>query len=139
MVKTGGGSGRGENAGGNSEYGAGIKVTSNTMGNSADLSFVSYSDISKRVIVSPVTEGSERQQQYANNLKVEAMRYMDETISKVLSNNPGATREQRAKILDTRNKILRNINSQTSASRVIDSLGNGNARRYDAIMRTYNK
>jgi len=119
MAKGSGGGGRsGGRGGGGGEYGKGVNYSKNTIGAlNGKLGFVPASDITKVVIVKPTTEGSEKQISWANNIKTNAMRSVDETAARAISK--GANKE---KALSTRNKLLSKINAETNAKKVIDNI-----------------
>ncbi len=119
MAKGAGGGGRsgGGSASGVSDY-SGVNTVKNT-GRTPGASFTSNSDPSKRIVVSPVTDGSEKQNDYATNLKLDAMYTVDKTASNLIKR--GADEKKTA---TWRNRLMKQIDNENNARSTIDKLKN---------------
>jgi len=115
MAKGHGGGGRSSKRV-DSGYGRGVSVVKNS-GNISANSFVSSQNISERIVVSKAKIGTEKQIEYATNIKQEAMSNVDRTIDNLIRR--GANKE---KSISLRNKLFSSINKETDSKRIIDSV-----------------
>ena len=128
----GGGGGGGSNP---SNYG-GIKTISNTGGGSREGSFASASDPSKRIVVKPVTGGTDNQNEFATTLKTTGMQSVDQFAERALKSN-AITPAQKVKAIKTRNTVLKNLNNTNNVRVIIDSLKDGGAQDPNKVIRAF--
>jgi hypothetical protein len=114
---------------GKDDYGQ-ISTTKNT-GKPPLWSFASYSNPAKRILVTPTKTGSEKQQEFANNLKTRSMSAVDKMADNLITKGSNIS-----KTTDWRNKLMGKIDKETNAKAIIDKLINiaGDAA---AITNTY--
>lgn len=138
MVKSSGGSGRGEVGGYSKDVGAVAMSSANydALHQSGASSFSSANG-QAYIKVNAVTEGSERQIEWATGLKASAMRRIDEQIENVVRRTPNTTPAQREQVYRNRNKLLAAINADRSARHIIDIFKNTSAQDFQAAWRAY--
>lgn len=123
---------KGSGSGGRGGYGSGVRVVENKRPFPEGGSFVSATDASKRIAVSPATEGSEKQISWANSIKQQAMVTVDETAANLIRRGANAARTTKL-----RNKVLAAINRESNAKSIIDNLRN-RSNSLEALARYYN-
>ena len=79
--------------------------------------FVAYSNPTKRIVVTKVTNGTERQQEWANNLKTEALQAIDKTAYTLIGR--GANQD---KTVEWRNRLMEIVDGDVDANSVINHL-----------------
>lgn len=141
MAKGSGGAGRGGSTTAGSKapktatssYGPGIELrdirdTSLPPGTAAS---VPTADMKSRILVKPVTQGTERQIDYAVSLKAQAIERVDRWAHRGLQD----PRFNRDKLISFRNRLISAINNDTNARNVIDNLRRGSIEDW---ARSYN-